>query len=195
MLQSPVLSWWLIHRMMINTFSVLFEVSKQQTVSDYKLTKCINKAGTCVYTWYISITITSFWSTWSIDHQYSCTNNAVTKWSLNMCHPVSTWSLSGVTLYIEVSKQRWIMNCIRPGVNTVSLGCGASTEHWVLWLNNRTSAPQLSSVTLYCTGCWPLYTLYTVQCVKCVQCPAPQQMITTLGAGDRDGIMVVVVST
>ena len=35
-----------------------------------------------------------------------------------MCHPVSTWSLSGVTLYIEVSKQRWIMNCISPGVNT-----------------------------------------------------------------------------
>ena len=32
--------------MMINTFSVLFEVSKQQTVSDYKLTNCINKAGT-----------------------------------------------------------------------------------------------------------------------------------------------------
>ena len=37
-----------------------------------------------------------------------------------------------------------------------------------------------------------LTTVHTVHSVQSVQCPAPQQMITTLGAGDRDGIMVVV---
>ena len=80
-------------------------------MSDYKLTNCINKAGTQpldmldMYYHYklckpmINIIAVTLYV------------SMVTSW----CHPVSMWSLSGVTLYIEVSKQLRIMNCIKPG--------------------------------------------------------------------------------